>query len=292
MTSLLTINPDKCQIGLNQVTYVGHTLDATGIHFERTKLDGVYNFPKPVYSKHLKSFVSLASYFRDHVQNHASRVKPLFDLLTGYDKNKRIQWTPEAEAAFEDIREGINNCPKLFFLDDTSPICLHTDASDYGIGAYLFQIVNGQEVPIHFISKSLDTRQQNWTTAEKEGYAIFYALDKLEYLLRDREFVLRTDHDNLRLLKEKYGANQKVQRWFKAFMSYDFTIEHIKGSLNEIADSFSRLCAVDAPTEESRLCMLQDFKIPNTIFSALGKVHNDVVGHHGVDRTVAKLRAL
>ena len=67
----LTINPDKCQIGLATVTYVGHTLDATGIHFDRAKLDGVYNFSKPVYSKQLKSFVSLASYFRDHVQNHA-----------------------------------------------------------------------------------------------------------------------------------------------------------------------------------------------------------------------------
>ena len=63
------------------MTYVGHTLDATGIHFDRAKLDGECSFSKPVYSKQIKSFVSLASYFKDHVQNHATGVKPLFDLI-------------------------------------------------------------------------------------------------------------------------------------------------------------------------------------------------------------------
>ena len=30
----------------------------------------------------------------------------------------------------------------LFFLTEGDPVYLHTDASDHGIGAYLFQIVN------------------------------------------------------------------------------------------------------------------------------------------------------
>ena len=55
----------------------------------------------------------------------------------------------------------MHECPKLFFLDDVSPIYLHTDASQYGMGAYLFQVreeggVN-REVPIRFLSKSFVT---------------------------------------------------------------------------------------------------------------------------------------
>ena len=41
----------------------------------------------------------------------------------------------------------------MHFLSDTDPIYLHTDASDYGEGAYLFQLVDGQETPIAFVSK-------------------------------------------------------------------------------------------------------------------------------------------
>jgi hypothetical protein len=36
----------------------------------------------------------------------------------------------------------------MHFLNDTEPIFLHTDASDYGIGGYLFQVVGGIDHPI------------------------------------------------------------------------------------------------------------------------------------------------
>ena len=37
-------------------------------------------------------------------------------------------------------------------MSDTAPITLHTDASDYGVGGYLFQIVDGIDQPVAFIS--------------------------------------------------------------------------------------------------------------------------------------------
>jgi hypothetical protein len=76
---------------------------------------------------------------------------------------------------------AINECPRLFFLvDNVSPIYMETSASDYGIGAFLYQIVNGATIPIAFISCPLVERMRNWSTPAKEGYAIFYALNKWE----------------------------------------------------------------------------------------------------------------
>ena len=40
-------------------------------------------------------------------------------------------------------------------MSGTAPITLHTDASDYGVGGYLFQTVDGVNQPIAFVSKSL-----------------------------------------------------------------------------------------------------------------------------------------
>ena len=42
---------------------------------------------------------------------------------------------------------------KLFFYDETAPVILLTDASDYGIGGYLYQLVDGKEQPVAFVSK-------------------------------------------------------------------------------------------------------------------------------------------
>ena len=37
----ITVNPDKCTFGLEEIEYVGHTISASGIHFSRSKLDSV-----------------------------------------------------------------------------------------------------------------------------------------------------------------------------------------------------------------------------------------------------------
>ena len=42
----------------------------------------------------------------------------------------------------------------MYFISDTAPITLHTDASDYGVGGYSFQTVDGANQPIAFVPKS------------------------------------------------------------------------------------------------------------------------------------------
>jgi len=78
------------------------------------------------------------------------------------------------DCAYIEFQEAINNC------------------QSYEIGAYLFQIKDGIEYPITFIRKVLKKEQLWWTTPEKEAYAIYYAFVKLEYLIRDTHFTLRT----------------------------------------------------------------------------------------------------
>ena len=56
---------------------------------------------------------------------------------------------------------------KLLF---ESPITLHTDASDYGVGGYLFQTVDGMDQPVAFVSKSLNKSQLRWSVIQKEAY--------------------------------------------------------------------------------------------------------------------------
>jgi len=62
---------------------------------------------------------------------------------------------------------------------------------------------------------------------------------KYEYLLRDRYFILRTDHRNLTYLNE--SASPKVRRWKMLIAEFDFSIEYIKGEDNIVADAQSRL---------------------------------------------------
>ena len=87
-------------------------------------------------------------------------------------------------------------------MSDTAPITLHTDASDYGVGGYLFQTVDSVNQPIAFVSKSLTSTQLRWSVIQKESYGIYYSCMYLESLSRDRPFTIRTDYRNLLFIKQ------------------------------------------------------------------------------------------
>lgn len=285
-TRKVSLNPKKCQFGAKEVEFVGHIIDENGLRMSEAKLQKVIDFTKPMVAKGLKSFLGLANYFRDHIKNHSHIVRPLQNMIRDYKKGHKLYWNEETSNSFNEIKMAINNCPKIFFVQDDAPIFLHTDASKYAIGAYLFQIVQTKEQPIAFLSKTLTDSQLNWSTFEKEAYAIYYAFHELEYLLHDRHFTLRTDHANLAFIKD--SGSEKVRRWKLYIQDYNFHIEHIKGEHNIVADALSRL--VFEPSDREHLLNLtQDSIIPHHIYKAIGKCHNSVVGHHGVQRTLGKL---
>ena len=301
--SKITLNPTKCSFGLPKVEFVGHTIDKDGLHFTRDKLDSVLNFPRPKTKRQIKSFLGLANYFRDHIRNHSIRVEALQQLVANYDKRQarqQIKWSNAAIAAFEDIRQAIDDCPKLWFLDDYSPIFLQTDASDYGIGAYLYQIVqkedgSSSEHPVGFISKAISNTHANWDTPMKEGYAIFYALQKWEYLLRDRQFSVLTDHKNLTLLRaDHFESNKMVKRWFMAYQEYDIiNWEYRKGADNEVPDALSRLCPNTVKEHPAvHLYQLTGIDVPPKEWDLIKRYHNSLDrGHGGVTRTLTILQA-
>ncbi len=208
------------------------------------------------------------------------------------DKTRKLNWSPDLEQQFFAVRDEVGNCPALFFVNEHAMIIVMTDASDYGIGAYVYQIIDSNEYPILFLSKALHAEQLRWSTIEKEAYAIFYTLKHFEYLLRDTKFLLRTDHKNLTYLNLESSA--KVQRWKLFIQDFNFDVEHVAGKENTVADTFSRLCIMwdDSMIEKTSVCQIEqivDVRIPEEHYRHIGSVHNSNVGHFGVEKTLSRL---
>ena len=107
-------------------------------------------------------FVELANYFR--VPNITEILKPLRDMILvsrGANLSKKLIWTEERIAALKECQMSISNCQQLYFFDDTNTPILQTDASDYGVGAYFYEIRDGKMRVIRFLSKSLTGAQLN-----------------------------------------------------------------------------------------------------------------------------------
>ena len=104
-----------------------------------------------------------------------------------------------------------------------------------------FQKAKDEMKPISFVSKSLNFSQLNWSTVQKEAYAIFLCCTKLDPLLRDRKFTIHTDHKNLTYMKS--SPSSMVGRCSMALQELDYTIAYVQGSKNTVANAISRICA-------------------------------------------------
>jgi hypothetical protein len=92
----------------------------------------------------------------------------------------------------------------------------------------------------------------------------------------------------------------KVKRWKLAIQHFDFDVEHIKGELNIEADGFSRL--IETIDGEPREFVVQNTinalrtvtpeldMLPPAIYNKIMQFHNATIGHHGVERTLQKLK--
>ena len=240
----LVLHPDKWVMGVSEIDFLGYTIDANGIRHNEKRIQNVKDFATPSTKAQLKSFLGLVNFFRDHIKDFSTISKPLYLMVDSYtkrDRHQRLIWSSDQLQVFENVKAAVEQCQKLYYLKKDAPVVLETDASDYGIGAYLYQVINQKQFPVRFLSKSLSRPQLKWSTPEKECYAIFYAFVKFEHLLRDIHFTLRTDHQNLVRIYD--SGSKMVLRMRLAMQEFNFTPEYIKGIDNDKADQFSRLCS-------------------------------------------------
>ena len=59
--------------------------------------------------------------------------------------------------------------------------------------------------------------EKNYTTTEREGVAIVYALQKFRYYLLGGHFKMFTDHSALKYLVNKPVLGGKICRWLLIF---------------------------------------------------------------------------
>ena len=117
-------------------------------------------------------------------------------------------------------------------------------ASDFGIGAVLEQEQkNGERRPVRYWSSQFRSYEKNYSVSEKEALACIAVMQKFRKYLLGRHFVLLTDHKALTTVLDQSTPKKtisRIERWREKLAAFDYSVEYIKGSENEIADWLSR----------------------------------------------------
>ena len=249
----LKMKHSKCDFFKSEIHYLGHLISPEGISPLPNKLDSIRHMPVPNSAKEIKQFLELTGYYRKFVPRFADISRPLTTLTK---KDAKFKWTSACQKSFELLKEALCGEPMLKYADTSKPYTLYTDASKYGWAGVLTQphttTLDGKSTttdhPVAFVSGLFRGSQLNWAALTKEAFAIYMSVKKLSFYLTDAQILLRSDHKLLEKFLLKNTLNSKVNNWAMELEAFNIQFDYIKGSNNILADTLSRLIAIDPDT--------------------------------------------
>ena len=234
----------KCSFMAPSVSYLGHKIDAEGLHPLPDKLQAVKEAPTPQNVSELKSYLGLLMYYGKFLPNLSTKLQPLYQLLA---KDCKWKWTKSQEKAFQESKDLLQSSQLLVHFNPRWPIILACDASAFGIGAVLaHRMPDGSKKPIGYVSRTLSKAERNYSQLEKEGLSCVFGVKHFYSYLFGHSFELVTDHKPLLgLLGENKlmspQALARIRRWALYLSLFEYNLKFWKTSEHSNADALSRL---------------------------------------------------
>ncbi|KAG8182035.1 hypothetical protein JTE90_013965 [Oedothorax gibbosus] len=151
----LKLNISKCEFGVPELTFLGHLVTSQGLKPLPEKVDAVLQYKLPETIAALRKFLGLLNFYRRFVPKAAEHQCLLHSFLKGSKgkrDNRRIDWTPQAVAAFEKCKQTLAETTLLCHPAPSAPLALHVDASDFAIGGALHQSNTEKKFSQHCIT--------------------------------------------------------------------------------------------------------------------------------------------
>lgn len=170
----LVINLPKCRFAQQEVEFLGYLISKDGIKPLPSRVAAVQQFTRPTTVKDLRRFLALVNGYKRFVRQATDMQAALRCLITGNKKNdsRKIEWSVEANEAFENCKKALAEATLLYYPDPTRPLGLFVDASNTAAGAVLQQFSNGIWQPLGFYSEKFTSGQRNYSTFGRELIAI------------------------------------------------------------------------------------------------------------------------
>ncbi|GJT63919.1 putative reverse transcriptase domain-containing protein [Tanacetum coccineum] len=169
----------KCEFWIQEVHFLGHVVNQSGIHVDPSKIEAVKNWKVPTTPSEVRSFLGLAGYYRHFIANFSKIAKPLTSLT---QKNQKIE-----------------------------DFVVYCDASNQGLGCVLMQ----RGKVITYASRQLKIHEKNYIAHDLElGAVVFgveYAPKEVIELFSDYECEIRYHLGKTNVMVDALSRKERVK---------------------------------------------------------------------------------
>jgi hypothetical protein len=135
------------------------------------------------------------------VRDFSTIAAPLNDLTK---KGVLFHWGAAQDQAFHTLIDKLIHAPLIQLPDFGKTFELECDASEIGIGGVLLQ----KGIPVTYFSENLSRPSLNYSTYDKELYALVHILETWQHYLWLEELVIDSDHESLKHMRGQAKLNK------------------------------------------------------------------------------------
>ena len=131
-------------------------------------------------------------------------------------KSDGFRWTPQADAAFHDLKKMLSSAPILASPLPKEPMLLYIAATNRVVSAVV--VVERDEGsdkvqrPVYYLSEVLSSSRQNYPQYQKMAYGVYMAAKKLKHYFQEHPIKVVCESPVSEILGNK-DASGRVVKW-------------------------------------------------------------------------------
>lgn len=202
MTKCPALTEGQYLLYVDDILVTGHTEEACE-HNTITVLKHLYeeghkaSKPKMQFCQPSVTYLGLCNYCRTWIPNYTQHSQPLQTLIHGKQMamKDKIQWTPEAEKHFSDLKCCLQTDTVLSFPNYSLPFVLFVSSQQGYMSAALTQPFGGKQRPVAYYSKRLDSVASDLPSCVQACIAVAVALDSCTELVLTHPLEVKLEHN-------------------------------------------------------------------------------------------------
>jgi hypothetical protein len=204
------------------------------LKIDPSKIEVIVNWLEPKSVTKMQSFLGEVQYWRRFIPNFSFIATPLHALTS---VKNTFQWEGKKKKSFNILKENISTTPVLALSNIQQPFEIKTDAKIFTMDAILMQYCK----PICFHSETFNQLFVNYTTYDKELYALVQSINKWKNYLSGKETIIHTDQQPLQYLQVQTKLQQsRHYRWMGFIQQFHLVIKYNKGTSNKVDNMLYR----------------------------------------------------
>ncbi|GKD94655.1 reverse transcriptase domain-containing protein [Tanacetum coccineum] len=201
---------DMCSFGKEEGPFLGYLVTKKGIKANPSKVKEISDMKPPKTVKEIQSLNKELATLSRFLPKGTDKTLPFLKVLKNCASKKIVQWTQEAEEAFQNMKEYKETLPTVTTPIKGKTLVMYQAVLEESISAVLLAERRKKQIPIYFKSQALKWAKMEYPWLKKLTLALVYATRRLQQYFQAHPIQILTDKPIKQILARPEKSGRQI----------------------------------------------------------------------------------